>query len=386
MTSILPDCNELNQEKRFVAKVMESSKIKELYDKNILKPAFCQNSLNETKIENLIISYNNYGDTVHKLRNEITFAVYCGENRQYEYFNIDGQHRMHMGIKLLENNHISLQFNVKFIYCVTTDEIKIYFDELNHDSERKPYIIQSNYFLYDLRNILENSYSQFFANTITRNSHIYTIPEFIANLQNTNLDKYIEKKEYIYAKDFLDDLIKANKKYNSVVSEVGYTELKNRNDNPKKIFYVDEMKILDKDNYLSFAFKRNNFIINIQDGEFKRGWFFRKSITPVHNGYRERDYISHKLKKEIWEKEYSELYEDDESFNLEDDQECPVYKCKNKISFNNCELGHKISRANGGTEVKSNLRPICKHCNLKMSDTNWDIYEKELRKNTIKKL
>ncbi len=246
MTSILPDCNELNQEKRFVAKVMESSKIKELYNNNILKPAFCQNSLNETKIENLIISYNNYGDTVHKLRNEITFAVYCGENRQYEYFNIDGQHRMHMGIKLLENNHISLQFNVKFIYCVTTDEIKIYFDELNHDSERKPYIIQSNYFLYDLRNILENSYSQFFANTITRNSHIYTIPEFIANLQNTNLDKYIEKKEYIYAKDFLDDLIKANKKYNSVVSEVGYTELKNRNDNPKKI--------LDKDNYLSFAF------------------------------------------------------------------------------------------------------------------------------------
>ncbi len=387
MTStILPNINEINHEKRFVAKVIESTKLKELYDSKILQSAFCQNSIDETKIENLIESYNKYGDVVHKLRNEITYCVYCGENKQYEYFNIDGQHRLHMAIKLLENNHIGLQFNVKFIFCITTDEIKTYFDELNHDSERKPYIIQTNYFLYDLRNILENNYGQYFASTITKNSHIYTIPEFIANLQYFNLDKYIEKKEYMYAKDFLDDLIKSNRKYNSLVNEVGYTELKNRNENPKKIFYVDEMKILDKNDYLTIGFKRNNFIKNIVDDETKRGWFFRnKSVIPSHNEYKERESISLRLKQAIWEKEYGELY-DDEPVDFLDVQECPVFRCKNKISFDDCQLGHKISRANGGAEEKNNLRPICRVCNSKMRDNNWDIYEKELRKNMIKKL
>lgn len=376
--NILPSYEEINQNKRFIIKEIDTSKLFELYSKSILRPAFCQNCVNEEKIVNLLKSFNDYGDIIHNIRNELTFCVYTGEDKKYEYYNIDGQHRMHMGFELLKLHKV-LKFNVKFIYCISTDEIKTFFDELNHDSERKPYNINSNYFLCDLRNLLEDKYKQYFASTITKNSHLYTVVEFVAILQELNIDKYIDKKGYVYARNFLDDIVKFNKKYNSVVNDIGYTEMKNKHDNPKKIFYNDEIKILDKNECITIGFKRNNFLTNTIDDEKKRGWFFRpKSIVPLHNVYKERESINAKLKKEIWEKEFLELYDDDE-FNFDDEQTCPVYKCKNIITFNTCDLGHKISRANGGNCTKNNLRPICKSCNIKMSDTNWSDYEKIMR-------
>jgi len=284
-----------------------------------------------------------------------------------------------MGMRILKEKNINLQFNVKFIFCITTDEIKSYFDELNHDSERKPYTMQSDYFIYDLRNILENNYKAYFASTIKKYSHIYTINEFITILQDYNINKYIEKKKYIYAKELLDDIIKSNKKYNAIVNTIGYTELNNKHEE-SRIFYEDELKILKNSNYNTIAFKRNNFLINIEDDETKKGWFFRNKLIPIHTIYKERDKVSNKLKKEIWRKEFA----DDDDYNSEDEMDCPVYKCRNKISYNNCEMGHKKSRANGGTETKNNMRPICKECNRRMSDMDWKDYEKELK--NIKKL
>ena len=59
-------------------------------------------------------------------------------------------------------------------------------------------------------------------------------------------------------------------------------------------------------------------------------------------------------------------------------------ECKNIISYETCEMGHKKSKANGGLETIDNLRPICRPCNQKMSDKNWKDYERELRE-TLKK-
>jgi hypothetical protein len=101
ISGLLPTHNEINSNNKFCFKSISSSKLAELWKNNIIKPAFCQNAQNDIKIENLLNSYKkDNGMFIHLLRNEISFCVYSGENKNLEYFNIDGQHRMLMGIKL----------------------------------------------------------------------------------------------------------------------------------------------------------------------------------------------------------------------------------------------------------------------------------------------
>jgi 5-methylcytosine-specific restriction endonuclease McrA len=85
------------------------------------------------------------------------------------------------------------------------------------------------------------------------------------------------------------------------------------------------------------------------------------------------------MKKKVWEKEFEDICDsDDDVFEL--NPKCPVYKCKTKIIFNNFEMGHLRSVANGGSSTINNLRPICRQCNQKMSDTNWADYERDIKK------
>ena len=390
--SNLPTFKDLNGNKKFISKIMSSSNLSELQDEKILKSAFCQNPINEEKVENLINSYKSKdGEFIHELRNEITFCVYPGADNKYEYYNIDGQHRMEMGIKLWkeEPHNIDLKFNVKFMYCVTTDDIRRFFDELNHDSKRKEYSINNDYFLYDLRNLLELKYKDYFVNKEKRNSHLLTINEFISNLQEINIEKYIDEKEYQSASSFLEDIIKSNKKYNSKVNEHGYTELLDSH-KVKRTFYTDEYEILNQTNVLTIGFRRNNFLVVQNDDGLKRGWFFRnRSLKPTHDIIRDRANISEKQKKTIWRNEYEDKISENSDSESENDIysmefKCPVTKCKNIISYETCEMGHKKSKANGGLETIDNLRPICRPCNQKMSDKNWKDYERELRE-TLKK-
>ena len=58
------------------------------------------------------------------------------------------------------------------------------------------------------------------------------------------------------------------------------------------------------------------------------------------------------------------------------------YKCfccwKNRITpftyYNTFQAGHIKSHANGGPDSIENLIPICRDCNMNMSDENWDDY------------
>jgi len=281
-----------------------------------------------------------------------------------------------MAIKLHNDFGINDTFNVKFVYCYTTDEIKFLFKELNHDSIKNENLIVAleNSFLCDVKNVLVKDYSKHFALKKSSKSQIYTIEEFIENIKNSDFDKFIERKKYNNAQDFIKDLIIENIIFNKSVNNIGYTELKNQHKPNCKIFYSDELDILNYLDALTIAFKRNNFIVSSIDGENKRGYFFRKkNREPFHNIYNERKKISDKLRLKVWEKEY----EDDS----DEEQECPVWKCTNKISLKTCEMGHKVSRYNNGKEELSNLRPICSQCNLKMSDKNWNDYERELKDN-----
>ena len=41
-------------------------------------------------------------------------------------------------------------------------------------------------------------------------------------------------------------------------------------------------------------------------------------------------------------------------------------------------MGHIIALSNGGTNDKTNLRPICEQCNLTMGKKNMDEFKKTL--------
>ena len=384
--SILPTPSEININNKFFQKEIASSKITELYSQRKIKPAFCQHPINDDKVKDLINTYkSSNGHYIHKLRNQITFAVYQA-NTEYEFLNIDGQHRMEMGIQLWKNDKISINFIVNFIFCNTSNDIYNIFCELNHDSERKPFILNNDYFLWDLRNILINKYGEYFVKTHRRNSHLYTINEFIINLQQVNIEKHLEDKKYDNIELFLEKLIKSNKEFNSKVNEHGYTQLQN-NHISNRIFYQDELTILKNHDPITIGFKRNNFLfqINEENNKIKRGWFFRnKTIIPTHNPRKERESITQETKRKVWEKEYEDICDsDDDVFEL--NPKCPVYKCKNKIKFETCEMGHLRSVSNGGGINIDNLRPICRTCNQKMSDINWSDYEREIKRE-LKKL
>jgi 5-methylcytosine-specific restriction endonuclease McrA len=380
--NILPNKDELNANRKYFQKSIDFYNISKLYEKKIFKKAFIQNCENEEKVENLVKAYleSNNGKLIHKLRNEITYCVINNLDNEYEFYNIDGQHRIQMAIKLHNNYGINDIFNVKFVYCYTTDEIRYFFKELNHDSIKNENLIIAleNSFLCDVKNILAKEYSKYFAQKKSSKSQIFTVEEFIENIRNSDFEKFVDRKKYTHANDFIKDLIVENIIFNKSVNGMGYTELKNHHKPPTcKIFYSDELDILNQIDTLTIAFKRNNFIVSIIDGETKRGYFFRKkSRQPEHIIYNERKKISEKLKLKVWEKEY----EDDS----DEEQECPVWGCKNKITIKTCEMGHKLSRYNNGKEDLSNLRPICSQCNLKMSDKNWNEYEKELKDNKKK--
>ncbi len=379
--SVLPAINDININEKYWNKKIDSSKLVELTKSKILKPAPCQHPISEDKVEDLIKTYKSEnGHYIHLLRNNITVAVYKGKDNKYEYFNIDGQHRMEMGIKLWEEGYRDISFNVNFIYCNTTDEIINIFEELNLSDDRKKFIITNDYFLFDLRNILTTKYSNCFSKTIRNNSHLLTIEEFIVNLRDINIDKYVEDKKYENAEKFLEEIIKANKIYNTKVNEHGYTELKNNHTSSNKIFYNDEIELLDNKETITIGFKRNNFLFRYNDdNEIKRGWFFRKnSIKPEHEPRNPRTVISQIIKKKVWEKEYEDICDSDDNI-FELNPKCPVYKCKTRITFETCEMGHKKSRAKGGRSIVENLRPICRQCNQKMGETNWTDYIRDLK-------
>ena len=169
---------------------------------------------------------------------------------------------MNMGINLWKNpKKQNLKFVVKFVYCNTTNDILDIFRELNYSDIRPEPPI--NYFLWDIRNILTNKYKEYFAKTIRRHSHLYTINEFIINLQQINIEKHFEDKKYDNAELFLEEVIKSNKEFNSKVNKHGYTHMNNNHTSSNKIFYKDELAILDNSESITIGFKRNNFIFKI---------------------------------------------------------------------------------------------------------------------------
>ena len=90
-------------------------------------------------------------------------------------------------------------------------------------------------------------------------------------------------------------------------------------------------------------------------------------ITDSKKFDNKRENISNLVKSMIWVDTYGEHY------NVK------CYVCElNTITPFKHHVGHIIALSNGGTNDKSNLRPICDQCNLTMGKKNMDEFKKTL--------
>jgi hypothetical protein len=358
MTSKLPYIKEINAKDRFYNKNMTFKTIIDLYynTKQILLPPI-QGNLNEDTVDELVDEYLN-DNNIFKCKNSICIGVLLID-KNYDYYLVDGQHRVEMAKKIFDSNDIDDIFSVNFYFCESKLQLKRLFNSLNKDSSKL------NIWSYEFADILEEAkiilnsdYKHLFTRTSGKDKKIYTVDEFIIKINDiSNCLKNINS-----GKKLIKKIIKKNIKFNTIVNSIGYKQLLIDFDKSqdKKDFYSDEKKILNLEPLYSFSLKNNNFFEWLTD---------KKNISPIHTNFKERREAHDKnLREKVWIHDFGKKTE----------AKCPIYKCKNIISKTNYVIGHIISVKNKGETVLSNLRSICNGCNLRMGSMNWKDYEKKL--------
>ncbi len=133
-----------------------------------------------------------------------------------------------------------------------------------------------------------------------------------------NIVKYIKK---VYKKRFKKGIYKKriNKKVNKKVNKKNLI-IKNKDNNK------DSNKDTNKDNN-------------------KKGKYIKKSIPKA-------------LREQVWIKYNGKRF----------NKKCYVKWCKNDINCFNFDCGHDIPESKGGKMIIENLKPICRNCNLSMSN------------------
>ena len=316
---------------------------KELKELNkILKTPEFQTDLDENKVEEMIESYKS--NTHHfSSRCLVTIAHnIIGDNE--EYLVVDGQHRIEMAIKLLDQN-INNTLLVAIIDVKSRTELEKLFQDINKDSAK----CLVNYYgifekqLYEEFKILINQNYKFLPKSSSKNKSLYTASEFtdiliqkdiLTNFGNKNINEIF-------------NIIRA--KEQEFFNKVEYLEQYHTN---KENFKGMEMKSIEA---LSCMFIKNNNFID---------YLVNDKVIPKHD-HKKRQSISKELQKEVWTK----------YFESKTSGKCLIYKCTNILSLdisNSWQCGHIISLHNGGTIEASNLKPICPSCNQSMSSTNWD--------------
>ena len=94
--------------------------------------------------------------------------------------------------------------------------------------------------------------------------------------------------------------------------------------------------------------------------EYKTASTLKTHITKEHQGVNKADRLI------IFNREYGQ-----DARNVK----CPVCQTCNIDGMDcNWDLGHIISKKNGGKSTLDNLKPICRTCNIYMGETNWYDY------------
>ena len=327
-------------------------KIVSLLNNNELhKPKF-QIDLDEDKIDEMCKSYNKNRDFLI-FKNKIVIGVivnkYSPSEINYKMYVIDGQHRLEMAKKLIEesNNDEDKNDFLTFCYYETNSdkEMKELFIEINKDSHKNSKYISLDDFnqnIYDeLKLYLHKEKSLYFSPKKKETSKLFTISEFV--------DKISEKK-YDSLEAIKEELESKNKIF---YKKIDYKEYLIED---PTCFYSEEKTAID--NGYIIGLKNNNFI----------DFLFNKDI-PDHKFKKQKDKISPKLRILVWTRWFGE----------KSNTECPLCKENIKIGKNGFHCGHIKSEANGGETILENLRPLCGTCNVKMNSMNWEDYEKTLK-------
>ena len=306
------------------------------------KPNF-QGTLNDDKVNGMMECYVKTPSNF-QYKNMIVIGIINGK-----FYIIDGQHRVEMIIELCENFTGYNRKNIIITYypLKSINEALQLFKEINMDSHKNQFFITQNLFgqmtISNMRDKLKENLKNLFSTKQQSTSRIKCIEEF---------------SEELFKCNFLQDK----------TSDEAYSELMNLNDiyfNKLykkymddgllyRFIYKDEEKSL-IDNSICFITKNNNFIEYIKN----------KTIKPKHNWKKGKKRITKGLKKKVWYNYYG-----DKSTGI-----CPIKHCKTILTNTHFEAGHIISEMNGGPTDLSNLRPICKQCNLEMGSTNWSEFD-----------
>ena len=103
------------------------------------------------------------------------------------------------------------------------------------------------------------------------------------------------------------------------------------------------------------------------------------STKTVKTTFKKKKYKKKKipkaLKQQVWLKTYGKCFE----------KSCYISWCKNPINCFTFDCGHNIPESKGGKTEISNLKPICRNCNLGMGNQytidEWNDQFKGTKKN-----
>jgi len=323
-------------------KEMKFGDIFDLIVSQKLKTPDFQRVIDESIVEDTIKTYKMDSSLIK----EVGYIFLCTLNN--ETFVIDGQHRIEMIKKLIDedNNKRNDTIAVNLKLCENIDELNNLYNVLNKNKTKIgiPTEIRKTLegkIYENLKLILKNNYKEYFSSSST-NKYKYFISDFIEELIDNNI---ISKKKIKNEKKLLNIIIKKNQKLTNYYDKFTSKELDN-------LFYKSEITCIE--NKIYFTIKRSNFIK-----------YMVNDVSYVHNPKHIKEKIPKKLKHDVWK-----------NFTNKTEIECPIKKCTNKISFDDFHVGHIISEHNGGKLEISNLKPICSTCNLKMSFKNWSEFDK----------
>ena len=263
------------------------------YSQNIIIIPEFQRLLDLEKVHNMIIRYKKDGESFRFLTNYI--QLICIDNNKYLV--LDGQHRLNMYEKLVEEKVINDETTILVNIINETNEDEIYelYKNLNYDisNQLKPsnqsvgsvgsdqsvkldesLKIFCRKLKYSQLNELLGQHSKRF---LSNSKFIYSLDEFINILYNNS---YIEAFPSSTASEAYNYLMKAN----SLFMRCYYTE-----NIMKNIIFNSVEEVNFKKNFI-LNFKQNNFINLLIDNDI-----LNESFTGIHTW--SNNNLKHSLKK-----------------------------------------------------------------------------------------
>jgi hypothetical protein len=320
---------------------------------NILHLPDMQGDLNQNKVEEMINSYkNNHHFMASKALITITKISIAD---QVQYGLVDGQHRLEMIKQIYQKDEVIDDILIAIINVESEEELKDLFLEINIDSSKciyKNLNIFDKQIYEDLKRKINEDTNLIPLKKSDSRIDIYTTAQFVSHLIYNQIIEKLREKNLIEnnASNILDFLKLKEREFFNL-----YKYDSKKLDKLK--FKTEEIKQI---NAKSCMFIKNNNFLD---------WILDTDLEPDHD-LNTRPPITLKLKKAVW----TNIYDKDKSHL------CPIVGCSSIMIEKEHETwhcGHVISHKNNGPTDKSNLRPICPHCNRKMNYRNWNDWEKE---------